>query len=110
MVFNFQNSILANTPLGVGGLAVSGTPHQIRNQSAVGNFTNTNYFGLNTAKITEGGFKMVLTGLYQFMNNEIDLGWTAATKEFSLKSLPLGSPLLKGSTSSNTIGDPRWAF
>jgi len=110
VVFNFQNSILANTPLGVGGLAVSGTPHQIRNQSAVGNFTNTNYFGLNTAKITEGGFKMVLTGLYQFMNNEIDLGWTAATKEFSLKSLPLGSPLLKGSTSSNTIGDPRWAF
>ncbi|WP_421940180.1 DUF4957 domain-containing protein [Pedobacter sp.] len=110
VVFNFQNSILANTPLGVGGLAVSGTPHQIKNQSAVGNFTHSNSFGLNTAKISEGGFKMVLTGLYQFMNNEVDLGWTAATRDFSLKNLPAGSPLLKGSSSGNTIGDPRWAY
>lgn len=110
LIFNFQNSILANTPLGVGGLAVSGTPHQIKNQSAVGNFTNSNYFGLNTAKVSEGGFKMVLTGLYQFNNNEIDLGWNAATKDFSLKNLPLGSPLLKGSSSGNTVGDPRWAY
>ena len=108
--FSFQNSILANTPLGVGGLAVSGTPHLIRNQNAVGNFVNSNYFNLFTARVSEGGFKLVLTGLYQFNNNEIDLGWSAATRDFSLKSLPSNSPLLKGSTNGNTIGDPRWAF
>lgn len=110
VIFNFQNSIMTNAPLGVGGLAVSGTPHQIKNQSAVGNFVNSNYFNLLTAKISEAGFKQVLTGLYQFNNNEIDLGWTAATTDFTLGALPITSPLLKGSSSGNTIGDPRWAY
>lgn len=110
VIFNFRNSIVSNTPLGVGGLAVSGTPHQIKNQNAIGNFTNNNYFNLNTAKISEGGFKMVLTGLYQFSNTEIDLGWTATTTDFSLRNIPTAEPLIRASQSANTIGDPRWAY
>jgi len=104
ITFNLRNSILANSPLQ--GQTINSVAFKA-GASSVLNFTNTNFFKLNSAS---GGPKLVLTGLAQSSIYEIDLGWSASTTDFSLVSLPVDSPLHRASTASNTVGDPRWAY
>lgn len=104
ITFNLRNSILANSPLQ--GQTINNVAFKA-GASSVLNFSNSNFFKLNTAS---GGTKLSLTGLAQSSNYEIDLGWSGSTTDFSLVSLPPNSPLHKASTASNTVGDPRWAY
>ncbi|MEJ6980023.1 DUF4957 domain-containing protein [Pedobacter sp. P351] len=106
VVANIKNSIFANSPLS--GQSINGTAFRSTNTNSTLAFTNNNYFKLNSSSTSTS--KLVLTGLSQSGNYEIDLGWTAVTNSFSLGNLPPDSPLLKASSSGNTIGDPRWAY
>jgi Domain of unknown function (DUF4957)/Domain of unknown function (DUF5123)/Tissue factor len=96
-----QNSIFMNAPYPgetVGSL--------IRATNAVIKIINSNY-----TKLTDGqAAPVALTipaNVTLTSNQAIDLGWTAATTDFTL---PAASPLRTASTTGGAIGDPRWAF
>jgi hypothetical protein len=104
VTFNFNNSIIANTPL-------SGTINSVafrasNTQNAL-SFSNNNYFKLNVAP---GGSVVSLTGLLQNNNIKIDLGWTAATKNFFLTPTATNAAIFSASSNGSTVGDPRWAY
>ena len=104
IVYTFANSIVANTP-------ISGTLQAAAfRASNTGNelyFSNNNYFKL---LIAPGGSALNLTGLAIANPLQLDLGWTSATTDFSLTTLPHDHPVFTASTSGSTIGDPRWAY
>lgn len=106
VVANVRNSIFGNTPLA--GQSINGTAFRSTNTNSTLTFINNNYFKLNSSSTSAS--KLVLTGLNQSGNYEIDLGWAAATTNFSLAGLAADSPLFKASSSGNAIGDPRWAY
>ena len=105
VVFNFRNSIVANTPLAV---SVAASALRSTNNTSALNFINNNYFKLNSS--TAASTPLNLTGLNQVNNTQINLGWASSTTNFNLSSLPADSPILKGSTNGSTIGDPKWAY
>ena len=106
VVANVRNSIFANTP--ISGHTINGTAFRSTNSSSTLTFSNNNYFKLRPSSTSSS--KLVLTGLSQSGNHEVDLGWSSTTTNFSLSALPADSPLLKASSSGSTIGDPRWAY
>jgi hypothetical protein len=104
IVFTFNNSIVANTPIS-GAIQAAAF-----RASATGNtlaFSNNNYFNL---KVAGGGPAVNLTGLAQANDISIDLGWTAATTNFKLVDAPEFSKVFSASSNGSTIGDPRWAY
>lgn len=104
IVFTFNNSIVANTPLS-GSIQAAAF-----RASATGNvltFSNNNYFNL---RLTAGGPTITLTGLTQANDISIDLGWTAATTNFKLVELPEFNKVFSASSNGSTVGDPRWAY
>jgi len=104
IVYTFNNSIVANTP-------ISGTIQAAAfRASASGNvlaFSNNNYFNL---RLTSGGAAVTLTGLAQANDISIDLGWTAATTNFKLVDALEFSKVFSASSNGSTVGDPRWAY
>jgi len=103
--FTLSNSILANTPMGIGTVKTAAY-----RAGAAGNkliFSNNNYFKFASSV---GGFDLVLTGLEQTDNIMNDLGWTPSTNSFSLINVPATDPIFSSSVSGGTIGDPRWAY
>lgn len=104
IVYTFSNSIVTNTPIS-GSLQASAF-----RASNTGNelyFSNNNYFKL---LIAPGGSALNLTGLAIANPLNLDLGFTAATNNFSLTTLPQDNAVFTASTSGSTIGDPRWAY
>lgn len=96
VTFNMKNSIVANTPKDgtVGTTAIKG--------GGTLNFTNNNYFNLNTGDGSQVGFASpVVTSA----NKTVDLGWTVTTTTFTL---PATSELRTAGTLNDAIGDPRW--
>ena len=104
VTFNFNNSIVANTPLSG---SVNSTAIRASNTQNALSFSNNNYFKLN---ITPGGSALSLTGLAQNNNQRIDLGWTVATTNFFLTPTSTNTPIFSASSNGSTIGDPRWAY
>ncbi|MDI3320911.1 DUF4957 domain-containing protein [Pinibacter soli] len=103
--YTLKNSILANTPEAG---TINGTAFRCTGTGRVLDFLNNNYFKLNA---TYGSTTPVsLTGLNQQSCISSDLGWTAATIDYSLGALPASHPVLKASVSGGVIGDPRWAY
>ncbi|MFB9862832.1 DUF4957 domain-containing protein [Rufibacter immobilis] len=101
--FTMQNSIIANTPKP--GQSVGGGNAIRAGSSSTVNFTNNNYFKL------EGGSPLVPLTFPDYVNRSnnktLDLGWTAATTDFTL---PTGSELRTAGIGGTAIGDPRWAL
>jgi hypothetical protein len=99
---SISNSIFANTPM----------PGQTTGTSLyrASNAVNAVMRNCNSFKLTDGAATpTTLTwpaALTQTNLTTIDLGWTAATTNFTL---PAGSPLRTASTSGGPIGDLRWA-
>lgn len=104
VTFNFNNSIVANTPLS--GSINSNAIRASNTQNAL-SFSNNNYFRLN---ITPNGSALSLAGLAQNNNQRIDLGWTPATTNFFLTPTSANTPIFSASSNGSTIGDPRWAY
>ncbi|RNI28285.1 DUF4957 domain-containing protein [Rufibacter immobilis] len=100
--FTMQNSIVANAPKP--GQTVG--PNAIR--AGVGSnleFKSNNYFKIESGSpLAPLIFSSVVT---QSNNKTIDLGWTAATTDFTL---PTGSELRTAGIGGTAIGDPRWAL
>ncbi|QEC45054.1 fibronectin type III domain-containing protein [Pseudobacter ginsenosidimutans] len=100
--FNFTNSIIANTPLPsqtVSNLAVRAT-----GANTVIVFNNNNSFNFKNGADVELSFP---AGTTMVGNHKIDLGWTAATQDFTL---PAGHLLRTVSSAGSAIGDPRWSY
>jgi hypothetical protein len=104
IVYTFANSIVANTPISGSLQAAAFRASNTGNELY---FSNNNYFKL---LITSGGSALNLTGLAIANPLQLDLGWTAATTDFSLNTLPQDHQIFTASTSGSTIGDPRWAY
>ncbi|MEI6945938.1 DUF4957 domain-containing protein [Paraflavisolibacter sp. H34] len=104
VVFHFNNSIVANTPIS-GSLQAAA--FRASNTGNVLSFSNNNYFKLQVAP---GGAALNLTGLAQANDISVDLGWTAATTGFGLATLPADHPVFAASMAGGAVGDPRWAY
>lgn len=104
IIYTFANSIVANTPIS-GSLQAAA--YRASNTGNELYYTNNNSFKL---LITPGGSPLNLTGLAMANPYNIDLGWTGATTNFSLTTLPDTHVVFTASTSGSTIGDPRWAY
>jgi hypothetical protein len=104
VTFNFNNSIVANTPLS--GTINSAAIRASNTQNAL-SFSNNNYFKLG---ITPGGSAVALTGLLQNNNQKVDLGWTVTTTNFFLTPTTANAAIFSASSNGNTVGDPRWAY
>ncbi|MDF3078156.1 MAG: hypothetical protein K0S09_2045 [Sphingobacteriaceae bacterium] len=100
--FTIQNSIIANTPK-------SGTVNAAALRATGAGSTlviaNSDYFNLNTTP--SGGTALTFSTATLTNDQTIDLGWTAATTDFTL---PATSPLRTASSTGGPIGDPRWTF
>lgn len=96
-----QNSIVMNSPY-----PSETVQSLIRGANALIKITHSNY-----AKLTDGAATpaaLTIPASVTLSNNStIDLGWTAATTDFTL---PAASPLRTAGTTGGPIGDPRWAF
>jgi hypothetical protein len=99
VTFTFTNNIVANVPRtgGVQSAAVRASASTIA-------FSNNNLFKFVT---TPGGTTNITLPTTAANNRSVDLGWTAATTDFTL---PAGSELRTASTTSAAVGDPRWAY
>jgi hypothetical protein len=104
IVYNFSNSIVANSPIS-GSLQAAA--FRASNTANVLTYANNNTFNLLS---TPGGGAVNLTGLQIANPNDWNLGWTAATTNFSLNALPADHAIFFASTNGNTLGDPRWAY
>ncbi|QKJ30765.1 DUF4957 domain-containing protein [Mucilaginibacter mali] len=104
ITFNFNNSIVANTP--ISGSINTAAFRASNTQNAL-SFSNNNYFKFN---VTPGGSIISLTGLLQNNNQKIDLGWTAATTNFLLVPTATNTAVFSASSNGGTVGDPRWAY
>lgn len=104
IVYNFSNSIVANSPIS-GSLQASA--FRASNTANVLTYANNNTFNLLSAP---GGGAVNLTGLQIANPNDWNLGWTTGTTDFRLNTLPADHPVFFASTSGNAIGDPRWAY
>lgn len=104
IIYTFANSIVANTPIAgtiqAAAFRASNTGNELY-------FSNNNYFKL---LIAPGGSALNLTGLAIANPLNLDLGWTAATTNFSLNTLAPDHQVFTASTSGSSIGDPRWAY
>ena len=103
--YTLRNSILANTPQAG---SINGTAFRCTGSGSTLDFLNNNYFNLYTS--AGGTSPLSLTGLNEVSCLTIDLGWTAATRNFSLASYPEESEFMTMSTSAHSVGDPRWAY
>lgn len=101
--FSLQNSIVANTPksgtVNAAALRSSGT-----GSTSVFSYNNT--FCLYNALTGSVALTFPAT-VSQAGNLAVDLGWTAATTNFTL---PVGSSLRTASSTSIALGDPRWTY
>lgn len=100
-----RNSILANSPLAGG--SINAIAFRGSGSGSTLNFLNNNYFQLNASA---GSAALNLTGLNNVAYNNINLGWTASTQNFSLSALPVDNKIFSSSNSGGTVGDPRWAY
>jgi len=100
--FTIQNSILANTPKSgtVNAAAIRGT-----GAGSTLRISNSNYFNLFSA--LTGGTALTFGTATLASNQSINIGWTAATTDFSL---PAVSPLRTAGSTGGPIGDPRWTY
>jgi hypothetical protein len=103
--FTFSNGIVANTPITGATIQAAATRNSITTSTMV--IANTDYF--KTA-IATGGLPLSFTGLAQNNIFSIDLGWTATTNNFLLVPGTTNARVFNGSSSGNTVGDPRWAY
>jgi hypothetical protein len=103
--YTLKNSILANSPQ-TG--TINGTAFRSTGATTL-SFANCNYFKMYSNS-TGTLLPLIFTGLNQTDFNTIDLGWTAATTNFSLASQPATSKIFSMSSSGSTVGDPRWAY
>ncbi len=97
-----QNSIVGNSPYP--GESVQSL---IRADNAQISIEYSNYFNLMDGATPTPAPLDIPTNVVLTGNNMIDLGWDAATTDFTL---PAGSPLRTASSTGGVIGDPRWAF
>ncbi|GAA4300239.1 DUF4957 domain-containing protein [Nibribacter koreensis] len=98
--FTMQNSIIANSPKP--GQTVGASAIRAGAGSTV-EFKYNNYFKLEGGAILAPlTFSSIVT---QSNNKTIDLGWTAATTDFTL---PAGSELRTSGIGGTALGDPRW--
>jgi hypothetical protein len=104
IIYTFSNSIVANTPISG---SIQASAFRAGNTGNELYFSNNNYYKL---LIAPGGSALNLTGLAIANPLNLDLGFTAATTNFSLTTLPQDHPVFSASTSGSTIGDPRWAY
>lgn len=104
IIYTFSNSILGNTPISGSLQAAAFRASNTGNELY---FSNNNYFKL---LIAPNGSALNLTGLAIANPLQLDLGWKAATTNFSLNTLPQDHQVFTASTSGSTIGDPRWAY
>jgi hypothetical protein len=98
--YTLSNSIIANSPkpgqtVGNNALRATGVGSNIL-------ITNNNMFKLSNGAATPADLLFSFTPVN---HKTIDLGWTAATTDFTL---PAGHELRTSSTTSGPIGDPRW--
>jgi len=96
-----QNSIIATTPMP--GQTVGTT--LVRASTASASLSYSDYFNLYDGAATPTALTWPSI-VSQSNNQTIDLGWTAATTDFTL---PAGSPLRTASSTNGAIGDLRWA-
>lgn len=102
---NITNSIFANTPR-TGTLASA--PVRATGSGTAITFSYNNTFNLNNSLTTPAALAFPsYTYLTMTQNRTENLGWTAATTNFTL---PAGSILRNGGISGVPIGDPRWAY
>lgn len=104
IVFTFNNSIVANTPISG---AIQAAAFRASANGNILTFSNNNYFNLKAAV---NGPAVNLTGLAQANDISIDLGWTAATTNFKLEESLELNKIFSASSNGSTIGDPRWAY
>ncbi|MGV3705826.1 MAG: DUF4957 domain-containing protein [Arcticibacter sp.] len=101
--FVLRNSILANSPM-TGG-AIGNAALRAAAPTSMVSVTNNNIF-----KLTNGASPAADLTFPNYATpanlKTIDLGWNAATTDFSL---PAGSELRTSGTNGGPIGDPRWA-
>lgn len=103
---NITNSIVANIPRP----SATVKPEAI-NATGTGTaivFSNNNTFNLtNGAAGTPVPLTFPTTNITMVGNNNINLGWTTATTDFTL---PANSILRTVSSAGGAIGDPRWTY
>lgn len=102
---NITNSIVANIPRPGGTVNTAAI-----NATGAGTgivFSNNNTFNLTNGAATPAVLTLPTTNITQVGNQNIDLGWTTGTIDFTL---PAGSVLRTVSSAGGAIGDPRWAY
>ncbi|MES2777365.1 MAG: DUF4957 domain-containing protein [Bacteroidota bacterium] len=104
VVFAWTNSIVANSPISGSLQAAAFRASNTANDLS---YSNNNTFKLLSAP---GGSVVNLTGLQMANPYDLDLGWTAATVNFNLATLPVEHTVLFASQNGSTVGDPRWAY
>ncbi|OQP61247.1 hypothetical protein A3860_05920 [Niastella vici] len=100
---NITNSIVANIPK-----ASATVKPELINATGAGTavvFSNSNYFNLTNGSGTASTFPA--TNITMVGNNNINLGWTTTTVDFTL---PANSVLRTVSSAGGAIGDPRWTY
>jgi hypothetical protein len=100
---NVTNSIIANTPMPG---QTTGTSLVRATAALSATLQNSNSFNLSDGASPTPTALVWPAVLSQTANKTIDLGWTAATANFTL---PAGSELRTSSSSGGPVGDPRWA-